>query len=59
MSFSIGDEVGLPVEGGGPRPDMIQSHNPPYYAELLAVLGFPKILGAEPSKIFPIFEKDI
>jgi len=38
---------------------MIQSHNPPYYAELLAVLGFTKIFGAEPSKIFPIFEKDI
>lgn len=59
MSFSIDAEVGLPVKGCHFFPAMCQSHNPPYYPELLADLGFPKIFRAEPDKIFPIFAKDI
>jgi hypothetical protein len=42
LSFSIYDEVGLLVEGFDSMPAMFQSHNPPYYPQLLGDLGFRK-----------------
>jgi len=42
LSFSIYDEVGLLVEGFDSIPAMFQSHNPPYYPQLLGDLGFRK-----------------
>lgn len=42
LSFSIYDEVGLLVEGFDSIPAMFQSHNPPYYPQLLGNLGFRK-----------------
>jgi hypothetical protein len=42
LSFSIYDEVGLLVQGFDSLPSMFQSHNPPYYQELLSDLGFRK-----------------
>jgi hypothetical protein len=42
LSFSIYDEVGLLVEGFDSIPAMFQTHNPPYYPQLLGGLGFRK-----------------
>jgi len=42
LSFSVYDEVGLLVEGFDSIPAMFQSHNPPYYSQLLGELGFRK-----------------
>ncbi|WP_300161495.1 hypothetical protein [Solidesulfovibrio sp.] len=42
LSFSIYDEVGLLVEGFDSPPCMMQTHNPPYYEDLVTSWGFAK-----------------
>jgi len=42
LSFSIYDEVGLLVEGFDTPPAMMQTHNPPYYEDLVTSWGFTK-----------------
>jgi hypothetical protein len=42
LSFSIYDEVGLLVEGFDSPPSMMQTHNPPYYEDLVLSWGFTK-----------------
>ena len=42
LSFSIYDEVGLLVEGFDTPPAMMQTHNPPYYEDLVTSWGFAK-----------------
>lgn len=42
LNFSIYDEMGLLVEGFDSLPAILQTHNPPYYLDLLASLGFRK-----------------
>lgn len=42
LNFSIYDEMGLLVRGFDSPPALMQTHNPPYYQELLAALGFRK-----------------
>lgn len=42
LSFGIYDEVGLLVEGFDSPPSMMQTHNPPYYEELVLSWGFAK-----------------
>jgi hypothetical protein len=42
LSFSIYDEVGLLVEGFDSPPSMMQTHNPPYYEDLVTSWGFTK-----------------
>ncbi|MGE4537958.1 MAG: hypothetical protein AB7D37_12855 [Desulfovibrio sp.] len=42
LSFSIYDEVGLLVEGYDTPPAMMQTHNPPYYEDLVTSWGFTK-----------------
>ncbi len=44
LNFSVYDEMGLLVEGFDSLPAMLQTHNPPYYAELLTGLGFAKVM---------------
>lgn len=42
LSFSIYDEVGLLVYGYDSPPCMMQTHNPPYYEDLVTSWGFAK-----------------
>lgn len=42
LSFSIYDEVGMLIKGFDSLPVLFQSHNPPYYPDLMAGLGFRK-----------------
>jgi hypothetical protein len=42
LNFSIYDEIGLLVEGFDSMPAFLQTHNPPYYLDLLTSLGFQK-----------------
>lgn len=44
LNFCIYDEMGLLVEGFDSMPAIFQTHNPPYYLELLNDLGFSKVL---------------
>ncbi len=44
MSFSIYDEMGLLVEGFDSIPAMFQTHNPPYYLDLVTAWGFRKAM---------------
>ena len=44
LNFSIYDEMGLLVEGFDSLPAIFQTHNPPYYLELLTSLGFRKTM---------------
>lgn len=44
LNFSIYDEMGLLVEGFDSLPAIFQTHNPPYYLDLLTSLGFRKTL---------------
>jgi hypothetical protein len=44
LSFSIYDEVGLLVDGFDSLPAILQSHNPPYYEDLLTDWGFRKVV---------------
>ena len=40
LNFCIYDEMGLLVEGFDSMPAIFQTHNPPYYQDLLTALGF-------------------
>ncbi|HOW97731.1 MAG TPA: hypothetical protein P5567_04820 [Kiritimatiellia bacterium] len=42
MSFSIYDDIGLLVDGFDSVPALLLTHNPPWYAELVAAQGFRK-----------------
>jgi hypothetical protein len=44
LSFTIYDEVGLLVEGFDTLPAFLQSHNPPYYQDLITSWGFRKAI---------------
>lgn len=44
FNFCIYDEMGLLVEGFDSMPAIFQTHNPPYYEELLRGLGFAKVM---------------
>ncbi len=44
MNFSIYDEIGLLVEGFDSLPAFLQTHNPPYYEELVSEWGFKKAI---------------
>jgi hypothetical protein len=44
LNFSVYDEMGLLVEGFDSMPAIFQTHNPPYYQEILADLAFHKVL---------------
>jgi hypothetical protein len=51
LNFSIYDEMGLLVTGFDSPPALFQTHNPPYYQELLAALGFRKTFDWHAFKI--------
>lgn len=42
LSFGIYDEVGLLIEGFDSLPAIMQTHNPPYYVDLVESWGFSK-----------------
>ena len=44
LNFSIYDEMGLLVEGFDSIPAMFQTHNPPYYLDLVTSWGFRKAM---------------
>jgi len=44
LNFSVYDEMGLLVEGFDSLPAIFQTHNPPYYQDLLTGLGFHKVM---------------
>lgn len=44
LNFSIYDEMGLLVEGFDSMPAMFQTHNPPYYGDLVTSWGFRKAM---------------
>jgi hypothetical protein len=44
LNFSVYDEMGLLVDGFDTMPAIFQTHNPPYYVDLLMELGFTKVL---------------
>jgi hypothetical protein len=51
LNFGIYDEMGLLVEGFDSMPVIFQTHNPPYYQDLLANLGFVKAMDWHAYKI--------
>jgi hypothetical protein len=51
LNFCIYDEIGLLVEGFDSMPAMFQTHNPPYYENLLTSLGFVKAMDWHAYKI--------
>ena len=51
LNFCIYDEMGLLVEGFDSMPVLFQTHNPPYYEELLTSLGFVKAMDWHAYKI--------
>jgi hypothetical protein len=51
LNFCIYDEMGLLVEGFDSMPAMFQTHNPPYYQDLLTSLGFVKAMDWHAYKI--------
>jgi len=44
LNFSVYDEIGLLVEGFDSIPAMFQTHNPPYYEDLVTSWGFRKTM---------------
>jgi hypothetical protein len=51
LNFCVYDEMGLLVEGFDSMPVMFQTHNPPYYQNLLTSLGFVKAMDWHAYKI--------
>jgi len=51
LNFGIYDEIGLLVEGFDTMPVIFQTHNPPYYQDLLTSLGFVKAMDWHAYKI--------
>jgi hypothetical protein len=58
LNFSIYDEMGLLVEGFDSLPAMFQTHNPPYYLDLVTSWGFRKAMDWAALKITK-FDADI
>jgi hypothetical protein len=57
LNFCIYDEMGLLVEGFDSMPAMFQTHNPPYYQDLLTSLGFVKAMDWHAYKLILKEEK--
>lgn len=53
LNFSIYDEMGLLVEGFDSMPAMFQTHNPPYYVDLVTSWGFRQAMDWLALKIIP------
>jgi hypothetical protein len=51
LNFCIYDEMGLLVEGFDSMPVILQTHNPPYYEDLLTSLGFVQAMDWHAYKI--------
>jgi hypothetical protein len=51
LNFCIYDEMGLLVEGFDSMPVLFQTHNPPYYEDLLTSLGFVKAMDWHAYKV--------
>ena len=51
LNFGIYDEMGLLVEGFDSMPAIFQTHNPPYYEDLLTSLGFVQAMDWHAYKI--------
>ena len=51
LNFGIYDEMGLLVEGFDSMPVMFQTHNPPYYQDLLTSLGFVQAMDWHAYKV--------
>jgi len=51
LNFGIYDEMGLLVEGFDVMPVLFQTHNPPYYQDLLTSLGFVQAMDWHAYKI--------
>jgi GNAT superfamily N-acetyltransferase len=51
LNFCIYDEMGLLVEGFDSMPVLFQTHNPPYYEDLLTSLGFVQAMDWHAYKI--------
>jgi len=51
LNFGIYDEMGLLVEGFDSMPVLLQTHNPPYYEDLLTSLGFVKAMDWHAYKV--------
>ncbi len=51
LNFGIYDEMGLLVEGFDSMPAIFQTHNPPYYQDLLTSLGFVQAMDWHAYKI--------
>ena len=51
LNFCIYDEMGLLVEGFDSMPAIFQTHNPPYYQDLLTSLGFVQAMDWHAYKI--------
>ena len=51
LNFGIYDEMGLLVEGFDTMPVLFQTHNPPYYQDLLTSLGFVQAMDWHAYKI--------
>jgi hypothetical protein len=57
LNFCIYDEMGLLVEGFDSMPAMFQTHNPPYYQDLLTSMGFVKAMDWHAYKLILKEEK--
>jgi hypothetical protein len=57
LNFCIYDEMGLLVEGFDSMPVIFQTHNPPYYQDLLTSLGFVKAMDWHAYKLILKEEK--
>ncbi|MEJ2670833.1 MAG: hypothetical protein P8168_01280 [Deltaproteobacteria bacterium] len=57
LNFCIYDEMGLLVEGFDSMPVIFQTHNPPYYEDLLTSLGFVKAMDWHAYKLILREEK--
>ncbi len=59
LNFSIYDEMGLLVEGFDSIPAMFQTHNPPYYLDLVTSWGFRKAMDWVALKIDNLQSADV
>jgi hypothetical protein len=57
LNFCIYDEMGLLVEGFDSMPVIFETHNPPYYQDLLTSLGFVKAMDWHAYKLILKEEK--
>jgi GNAT superfamily N-acetyltransferase len=59
LNFSIYDEMGLLVEGFDSIPAMFQTHNPPYYLDLVTSWGFRTAMDWVALKISNLQDVDV